>query len=70
MTVGGGVGALASSIVMKKFSRRNSILFINMIALFAGVIILIPSLGLLYFGRILQGICTGMYSALIPLLIK
>lgn len=68
--VGGGIGALGSSIVIKKLSRRNSLLFINFFAFIAGLMVMVPNIGLLYAGRVIQGLCVGMYSAIIPLLIK
>lgn len=70
VSVGAGFGALGSSIILKNFSRRNSVLLVNAIALICGVLVMIPNLYLFFVLRFFQGACIGLYSAIVPLLIK
>lgn len=68
--VGAGLGALSASIILKIFSRRNSVLFVNSCALLFGLLIMYPNLYLFFVSRFFQGACVGLYSAIVPLLIK
>jgi MFS family permease len=75
--IGGGIGALASNILIKKFSRRYFIhlyrqyLFVvNGIAFVAGLLVYIQNPYILFIIRIIQGLCVGFYSAIVPVIIK
>lgn len=67
------VGAVIGGIISKKligiFSRRNFVLFINLIAVIAGCILYVNNFIVLICMRIIQGVCVGMYTAVIPLYI-
>lgn len=75
--IGGGVGSLISGIFIQKFSRkypifyiRNNILFANVFALIAGLIIFVPTVEMLFAARFLQGICAGYLSSIAPIIMK
>jgi MFS family permease len=75
--IGAGIGALSSNYLLGKYSRRyflskfrQSILIVNTIALIAGSLIFIENFIVLLLIRLIQGLCVGAYSALVPILIK
>ena len=49
---------------------RNSLLAVNLFAFATGLLLLLPQFTVLFVARLGQGMCVGLYSALIPLLIK
>ena len=64
------LGALLSSQIIARFSRRNGFLVTNAIAALGLITIFIKTLPTFFIGRIIQGICTGIYSAIVPLYIN
>ena len=68
--IGGGIGAVLSFLLLKHFSRRQSLLVVNGIALVVGFLIFIPNQLILFVARFIQGMCVGAYSAITPLIIK
>jgi MFS family permease len=64
--VGAGIGALLGLKLIHVFSRRNFVLFINLIAIMAGSLIYITNFGVLICMRVIQGICVGLYTSIIP----
>jgi len=74
---GGAVGAFISRFIVNRLSRRyiwvnsrKNILMVNVFALLAGLVIFVPNVHVLFAARILQGICAGFYSTLVPLITK
>ncbi len=49
------------------FSRRKFVLLINAVAIVAGCLLYINNFILLLILRIIQGICVGLYTSIIPL---
>ena len=49
---------------------RNSILFINVLAFLFGLSLMIKNQGVLFISRIGQGICAGLFSSTIPIIIN
>lgn len=68
--LGGLFGSLLSSYFLKNVSRRNSILYINYAAFLIGCLIFFADLKLYMILRVCQGMCAGLFSAIVPLLIK
>lgn len=68
--VGAGFGALLSFPLMGKVSRRNFFLIVNIIAAISLGIVQIRAIYSLFAGRIIQGICVGLYSAITPVYIN
>lgn len=68
--LGGLFGSLLSSYFLKNVSRRNSILYINYAAFLIGCLIFLADLKLYMILRVCQGMCAGLFSAIVPLLIK
>lgn len=68
--IGAGIGAVLSFLLLKNFSRRQSLLVVNGVALVVGFLIFIPNQLILFAGRFIQGMCVGAYSAVVPLIIK
>lgn len=63
--------------MFKSFSRRyfiiyfrNFVLVVNVAAFIFGILVLFPNLYLFIIARFFQGMCVGLYSAVIPVLIK
>ncbi len=52
------------------FSRRNYVLFINIIALISGSTLYARNMIVLIVMRVIQGMCVGMYTSIIPLYIN
>jgi MFS family permease len=50
--------------------RRNSIVLTAILSLVGGVMVLIPNFFMLLIGRVIQGLCVGLYSAIVPLFIN
>jgi len=67
MPIGAGVGALAGTKLIHVFSRRKFILLINLVAIIAGCLLYINNFILLLILRIVQGICVGLYTSIVPL---
>lgn len=67
------IGALFGALLGKKlihwFSRRNFILFINVLGLVAGSLLFITEVECFIVMRLIQGACIGMYTAIIPIVI-
>lgn len=68
--VGAGVGAIFSSILLKKFSLKSVFLITNIVSVIAISTIQVKTLYTLLAGRIIQGVCVGLYSAITPLYIN
>ncbi len=75
--IGGGIGALASDILMKRFSRRYDIFklrqyifVVNALAFATGLLLYIQNAYVLLLIRVIQGLCVGFYSAITPVIIK
>jgi predicted MFS family arabinose efflux permease len=68
--IGGGIGALSSYYLLKKFSRKSCILIVNCFAFVIGFILFIPNAYMLLFVRFLQGMCAGLFSSITPLIMK
>ena len=65
--IGAGVGALLGTKLIHVFSRRKFVLLINVVAIVVGCLLYINNFILLLILRIIQGICVGMYTSIIPL---
>jgi major inositol transporter-like SP family MFS transporter len=64
-------GALLSSCVLARYSRRESILVFNLVGMASMPLLLAaPRLPLLVAGRVIQGVSMGGLSSVIPLVIK
>ncbi len=68
--VGAGVGAILSFVFLKKVSPKTAFLVANVISILAISVIQIKTLYTLLAGRIIQGICVGLYSAITPVYIN
>lgn len=68
--IGAMIGALSSSLLLKKFSRRNSFLVTNLLAIIACGICFVKLGFMILIGRVIIGICTGVFSAIVPLYIN
>ena len=68
--VGAILGAYFIRPLMKRYSRRKSILFTNIIASIAGFFIYVPNFYTLMTFRLIQGACVGIFSAIPPIIIK
>ena len=51
-------------------SRKQSFYVVNSIAVIGGIMVLITNPYLLLIGRLLQGVCVGAYSGLVPVVVK
>lgn len=65
--IGAGIGALLGTKLIHVFSRRKYVLLINIVAITVGCLIYINNFIILLIMRIIQGICVGMYTSIIPL---
>lgn len=45
-------------------------MFVNSFAFLCGLLVLVVNLKLFFVARFMQGACIGLYSAMIPLLVK
>jgi MFS family permease len=70
VSVGGLIGCLCSSFIINNFSRRNSLLFLDVCSIVAGLLIYIPNLYTFILFRIAQGLCAGACSSIAPLYLK
>ena len=70
MPVGGIFGSLLANLVMRKFTRRNFLVFVNCIALFINLLIQVTNIWVLLFCRLVTGILVGLYMGIVPLYIK
>lgn len=68
--VGAAVGAVFSFIYIKKVSPKTAFLITNAISILAIATIQIKTLYTLLAGRIIQGICVGLYSTITPIYIN
>lgn len=68
--IGGGLGAFLSYYLLKRFSRKSSILIVNCFAFIIGLILYIPNAYIFLFVRFCQGICAGLFSSITPLMMK
>lgn len=65
------MGALLSTWILKIFSRKNSIIFLNGVALLGGIIIVsYNAFAILIIGRFVQGVAMGGLSSVVPMVIK
>jgi MFS family permease len=67
--IGAGFGALFDRKLIHLFSRRNSILVINTLAIVVGSLIFINKMEVLIIMRFFQGFCVGLYTSTIPMYI-
>lgn len=67
LPIGAGIGSLAGTKLIHVFSRRKLILLINLVAIIAGCLLYINNFVLLLILRIIQGICVGLYTSVVPL---
>lgn len=67
--IGAGIGALIARKLIHVFSRRKFVLLINLIALIAGCVLYINNIIVLICMRIIQGICVGLYTSIVPMYI-
>ena len=70
LSIMGGAGAFLSSYLLQKMSRKQSVEFLAWMSLCAGIILMIPHLGFLIIGRLIQGLCIGMCSTVAPLYLR
>lgn len=59
-------GTLPKSIVL----FRNSLLLVNIVSLVVVALTLIPNFPLLVVCRLIQGICAGLYTSIVPVMVK
>jgi SP family facilitated glucose transporter-like MFS transporter 3 len=65
------LGALLSTLLLKYFSRRNTVLVLNGVAALGGLLLVsYNSVWLLLGGRLIQGATMGGLSSVIPLIVK
>lgn len=50
--------------------NRNYLFFVNAIALVGGLLLFIQSPYTLLISRIIQGMCVGLFSAIVPVIIN
>ena len=78
IAIGGGLGAVSSSLLISSFSRRyhfilsfrNCLLIINALAILAGLLLFIQQFQIFVFARLFQGYCVGLLSSVAPLMMK
>lgn len=70
MPVGGIFGALLANIVMRRFTRRNFLAFVNVLALSTNLLIQITNIWVLLICRLITGILVGLYMGIVSLYIK
>jgi len=68
--IGGGFGALFSYYLLKRLSRKSCILAVNVLAFTIGLILYVPNASTFLLCRFFQGMCAGLYSSIIPLMMK
>jgi MFS family permease len=70
VSIGGLIGCLLSSFIIRNFSRRNCLLVLDGCSLVFGFLIFIPNLYAFVIFRIGQGLCVGAFSSIAPLYLK
>ena len=68
--LGAAFGGVLMKVIEKFLSRKHSFYFVNALAIVGGVLVLLQKEWLLVSGRLIQGACVGMYSGLVPIMVK
>lgn len=68
--IGGGLGAVSSSLLIQKFSRRNCLLIVNAFVILATLMLGVKNFQFFVLARLFQGYCTGLLSSIAPLMMK
>lgn len=70
LSITGALGAYLSSFLLQRCSRLQSVYFLAYFYVATGLLLQFPHIAFLIMGRILQGICIGMCSAVVPLYLR
>ena len=70
MAIGALIGSALSPLLLKKFSRKNSLIFIDCLGIAGSLLSMIANLASFSIHRFLVGFATGFNSTLVPLYVK
>lgn len=70
MSLTGGIGALCSAYFLKHYSRKQCLIFVDVLTIIISIGLQIPNIWVLAVCRGVQGVCIGMISSYSPLIMR